>query len=108
MHVMAAGMHDPDLFIEVGRLHLGFESKVRILGDRKSIHIGTHGNHRAGPPSFEQSHHTGMGDTGLDLQSEASQVLGDKRCRLELSIAELGILVDPMTKLEDVSGVTID
>ena len=42
VHVVAAGVHDADVLVEVGAAHRGLEGIVRLLGDRQPVHVRAH------------------------------------------------------------------
>ncbi len=101
MDVVAAGVHHADLLAEVLGAHGRLERVGRVLGDRERVHVRADGDHRPRRAPSQQPHHTGFCHAGRDLEPETLEVLGDELGGLELAIAELRVLVNPMSQLRD-------
>ncbi len=100
--VMAARVHDRDILSVVFATCPGGKRNTGTLEHRQAIHIGPQGNHRTRFAAHQRADHAGVCNAGLHLvEAEISQVPGDFRCRLELTIREFRILMDIAPPFDD-------
>ena len=107
MDVVPARVHHTHVLLVVDGPRLGLERQVGVLRDGEAVHVGPHRDHGSRPPADHHAGHTGMSDSRLHLHAELAQVMGHQLRRLELPVAELRVLVDPMPVLERLLDVSI-
>ena len=92
--VVAAGVHDAHVHVVVLGSHRALEREIDLLGDRQRVHVGAEGHHTARPSASQHPDHAGMSHTGLHLEPERLEMIGDQLRGPELPVPELGVLVD--------------
>jgi hypothetical protein len=93
VHVVAAGVHDADVLVEVGAAHRGLEGIVRLLGDGQPVHVRSHGDRLAGQTPLQDADDAGVSDARLYLDAELPELGGDQRAGPRLAVRKFGMPV---------------
>ena len=91
--------HHAHLLSQVGGAHGRLEGVRRVLGDRKRVHVGAHRHHRTGPPAPQEAHDARVRHARAHVvEAQRAQVVGHQRRRVELAVAQLGVLMDVLAQ----------
>ena len=106
--IVPARVHDTDVLSQIDRPFHRQERQVGGLGHRQRVHVGPDGDDRSRTPATQHSYYAGMGNPGIDLEAQLTEVLRYETRGLELAVAELGVLVDALPYLHDLGQYPLD